>query len=304
MQYWVDGIKAIFNKLREEEERGRQFDRRSVRLETMENRVRDLETRDQLLKQALELACSRLGVPAEQILTQVDKGALDTVKDLLQGAAPASTSTSSSSDAAASHSESHSSEPAAASTEAAHAETTTTTSTSEPAAAETPGEHSEPAAVATEEHKEAAAAAPAEEHKEASSSSDAAAAAAPAEEHKEAAAAAVAAASAEEHKETAAAAPAEEPKAAEAVAATTAAEEPGKSAAASGDKKDAPAQSDKRFKAKVLYDYSAQQDYEMTIHTNEIITVLSKHGNGWWLGASAEGKQGYFPGSYVEPIAE
>jgi len=70
------------------------------------------------------------------------------------------------------------------------------------------------------------------------------------------------------------------------------------------DKDDSKGREQKRFKAKVLYDYTAQQDYEMTIRVNEVITVLSKHGNGWWLGATADGKQGYFPGSYVEPLGQ
>ena len=60
----------------------------------------------------------------------------------------------------------------------------------------------------------------------------------------------------------------------------------------------------KAFKAVVLYSYTAQQDYEMTISCNDIITVLSKHGNGWWLGQTKDGQQGYFPGSYVEPLKE
>jgi hypothetical protein len=59
----------------------------------------------------------------------------------------------------------------------------------------------------------------------------------------------------------------------------------------------------KPFQAKVLYNYHAQQDYEMTIIESEIITVLSIHGNGWWLGSRANGhQQGYFPGSYVDPL--
>ena len=85
-------------------------------------------------------------------------------------------------------------------------------------------------------------------------------------------------------------------------------EEPAKAAEKKSDSDDEEAaekdkpREQKRFKAKVLYDYTAQQDYEMTIRVNEEITVLSKHGNGWWLGATADGKQGYFPGSYVEPL--
>jgi uncharacterized protein (DUF2147 family) len=56
------------------------------------------------------------------------------------------------------------------------------------------------------------------------------------------------------------------------------------------------------FGAQVLYDYNARKDYELTIHVNEIITVLSQHENGWWLGCNHAGKQGYFPGSYVRAL--
>jgi hypothetical protein len=58
------------------------------------------------------------------------------------------------------------------------------------------------------------------------------------------------------------------------------------------------------FGAQVLYDYNARKNYELSIEVNEIITVISKHENGWWLGCNREGKQGYFPGSYVRPLLE
>jgi len=56
------------------------------------------------------------------------------------------------------------------------------------------------------------------------------------------------------------------------------------------------------FGAKVRYDYTARKNYELSISVNETITVMSKHENGWWLGCNHEGKQGYFPGSYVVPL--
>lgn len=58
------------------------------------------------------------------------------------------------------------------------------------------------------------------------------------------------------------------------------------------------------FPAKVLYEYSARKTYELSVQVDEVITVLSKHENGWWLGCNRDGKQGYFPGSYVEPISK
>lgn len=59
---------------------------------------------------------------------------------------------------------------------------------------------------------------------------------------------------------------------------------------------------DSHFGAQVLFEYSARKNYELSISVNEVITVLSKHENGWWLGCNSKGVQGYFPGSYVRPI--
>jgi len=80
----------------------------------------------------------------------------------------------------------------------------------------------------------------------------------------------------------------------------------GSSAGEPGAKPDGAGDADKQVKttfgAQVLYDYNARKDYELTIHVNEIITVLSQHENGWWLGCNHAGKQGYFPGSYVRAL--
>lgn len=56
------------------------------------------------------------------------------------------------------------------------------------------------------------------------------------------------------------------------------------------------------FGAVVKYDYNARKNYELSIKVNDIVTVISKHENGWWLGCDQDGKQGYFPGSYVKPL--
>ena len=213
--YWVNGVTKIINALKQEDDSSAPAPHRaSVRLETMENRIRDLESTDDLLKRALAIAAAQAGVTVDELLKQAEA----------------------------------SGEEAAASPQPAPAE-------AEPKAeAETP----------------AAAAAAGEE--------DTAAKAEPAVEK-----------AAEEEEAPPAAAPV--------------AEESTDDGADSDDQK-APEDSDKpkKFQATVLYDYTAQQDYEMTIKSGETIAVLSKHGNGWWLGATGDGKQGYFPGSYVEPI--
>jgi len=160
MKYWIEGITELLESMKDDEKKERKHDRRSIRIEQMENRIHDLELLNQQYETALRAAAGKLGVSFEELLNGSGLG---------------------------------------------------------------DGKQEEKSVAKKEEKKE-------------------------------------------EKKE--------------------------------GEKKDT------RFKAKVLYDYIAQQDYEMTIHNSEIITVLSKHGNGWWLGASSDGKQGYFPGSYVEPIAE
>ena len=68
---------------------------------------------------------------------------------------------------------------------------------------------------------------------------------------------------------------------------------------AQAQRKEKSTQSSESFPAVVLYNYKAQQDFEMSIAHNEIITVLSKHPNGWWLGYKDDGQRGYFPSSYV-----
>lgn len=188
--------------------------RASVRLETMENRIRDLESTDDLLKRALAIAAAKAGVSVDELLKQAESDETASAE-----AAPASKA--------------------------------------EPQA--------EPQAEAQAE------AAPAEVEDKAAASEE----------------------------------PAE--KAAEKAAEGTAQEEADADEAEDGtDSDDQKAAEDsdkpKKFQATVLYDYTAQQDYEMTIKSGETIAVLSKHGNGWWLGATGDGKQGYFPGSYVEPI--
>eukprot|EP00276_Gloeochaete_wittrockiana_P013596 CAMPEP_0184332654 /NCGR_PEP_ID=MMETSP1089-20130417/1823_1 /TAXON_ID=38269 ORGANISM="Gloeochaete wittrockiana, Strain SAG46.84" /NCGR_SAMPLE_ID=MMETSP1089 /ASSEMBLY_ACC=CAM_ASM_000445 /LENGTH=283 /DNA_ID=CAMNT_0026656149 /DNA_START=92 /DNA_END=943 /DNA_ORIENTATION=+ len=198
LNYWVDGINNFISAKESKAEY-----RQSVRYETMENRIRDLEGHDATLKRALEIAASRLNTTVEQLLQEAEA----------EISKPSSSSSSSSSSSAA-----------AAAPAVAEA-------SSSPSVVETP----------------------------------------------------VAAAAA-------------------AVSAPEAAGET-KKTESDEEKKDDQSKM-KRFRARVLYDYTAQQDYEMTIRVGEVITVLSKHGNGWWLGASAESKQGYFPGSYVEPIEE
>ena len=54
-------------------------------------------------------------------------------------------------------------------------------------------------------------------------------------------------------------------------------------------------------RAKVLYDYDAENEDELTIREGDIIVILDKHleDSGWWKGELA-GKSGVFPDNFVE----
>lgn len=52
---------------------------------------------------------------------------------------------------------------------------------------------------------------------------------------------------------------------------------------------------------KVLFAYKGQNESELTISENEILTVVEGTGD-WWLVKNNQGKQGYVPSNYVEKI--
>lgn len=56
---------------------------------------------------------------------------------------------------------------------------------------------------------------------------------------------------------------------------------------------------DTRPKYKVLYDYTAAGDDELTIREGEVMFLISKDASGWWEG-EINGKKGLFPGNYVQ----
>ncbi|KAK3089926.1 hypothetical protein FSP39_007688 [Pinctada imbricata] len=49
----------------------------------------------------------------------------------------------------------------------------------------------------------------------------------------------------------------------------------------------------------VLYDYRAQRSDELTIFKGDVISVLYKDSDLWWMGELADGQQGFFPANYV-----
>ncbi|KAI3339970.1 P-loop containing nucleoside triphosphate hydrolase protein [Ustulina deusta] len=54
--------------------------------------------------------------------------------------------------------------------------------------------------------------------------------------------------------------------------------------------------------AKVLYDFASQRENELSIRAGDIIEVIQKENNGWWLAKSGAG-QAWVPAAYVEEQA-
>ena len=48
-----------------------------------------------------------------------------------------------------------------------------------------------------------------------------------------------------------------------------------------------------------LYNYRASRSDELTIFKGDVISVLYKDSESWWMGELPDGQQGYFPANYV-----
>ncbi|KAF4121742.1 myosin I [Geosmithia morbida] len=57
-----------------------------------------------------------------------------------------------------------------------------------------------------------------------------------------------------------------------------------------------------KIMAKVLYDFAGQRDNELSIVAGQIIEIVQKEDNGWWLGKTDAG-QAWVPAAYVEEQA-
>eukprot|EP00041_Stephanoeca_diplocostata_P026295 m.705816 g.705816 ORF g.705816 m.705816 type:complete len:1074 (+) comp22930_c0_seq1:209-3430(+) len=68
-----------------------------------------------------------------------------------------------------------------------------------------------------------------------------------------------------------------------------------------GRKKPPPKPKPKLPRAKALYDYEAQDADELALTAGDIISITKKDPSGWWQGRKA-GKEGLFPGNYVEEM--
>ncbi|KAJ5818819.1 Myosin-1 [Penicillium riverlandense] len=63
----------------------------------------------------------------------------------------------------------------------------------------------------------------------------------------------------------------------------------------------APPPASKKPTAKALYDFSSDRSNELTIRTGEIVQIVSKEGNGWWLCMNTTtSTQGWAPEAYLE----
>ncbi|PAA71479.1 hypothetical protein BOX15_Mlig003955g1, partial [Macrostomum lignano] len=52
--------------------------------------------------------------------------------------------------------------------------------------------------------------------------------------------------------------------------------------------------------ARALFDYPATGDDELSLREGDVVSVLEKCADGWWLGEDSSGNRGIFPGSYAE----
>jgi myosin-1 len=57
-----------------------------------------------------------------------------------------------------------------------------------------------------------------------------------------------------------------------------------------------------KIMAKVLYDFAGQKENELSIRAGEVIEIVQKENNGWWL-AKTSGGQAWVPAAYVEEQA-
>ncbi|KAI8787355.1 jouberin [Biomphalaria glabrata] len=62
---------------------------------------------------------------------------------------------------------------------------------------------------------------------------------------------------------------------------------------------EAPVKTSRVNKVIAIYDYRAQRSDELNLYKGDIITVLYKDNEKWWMGELPDGQQGFFPANYV-----
>ncbi|XP_075994983.1 myosin IEb [Genypterus blacodes] len=68
-----------------------------------------------------------------------------------------------------------------------------------------------------------------------------------------------------------------------------------------GRPKPAPKPKPRSPQCKALYAYDAQDTDELSFNTDDVIEILTEDASGWWFGR-LRGREGMFPGNYVEKI--
>eukprot|EP00040_Diaphanoeca_grandis_P035564 m.224049 g.224049 ORF g.224049 m.224049 type:complete len:1049 (-) comp33420_c1_seq1:231-3377(-) len=66
-----------------------------------------------------------------------------------------------------------------------------------------------------------------------------------------------------------------------------------------GRKKPPPTPKPKLPQGTALYDYEAQDADELSLRTGDVVTITKKDASGWWQGR-LKGKEGLFPGNYLQ----
>jgi hypothetical protein len=62
----------------------------------------------------------------------------------------------------------------------------------------------------------------------------------------------------------------------------------------------APAAAGSAEQGKVMYDFEAQGDDELTVNENDVVTVVDKENDEWWLVRNSAGQEGVVPAQYIE----
>jgi len=55
-------------------------------------------------------------------------------------------------------------------------------------------------------------------------------------------------------------------------------------------------------KGKAMYPYTAQDTDEISLNQDDIIEIIKEDSSGWWTGRLPDGREGLFPGNYIEKI--
>lgn len=49
-----------------------------------------------------------------------------------------------------------------------------------------------------------------------------------------------------------------------------------------------------------MYDYAPQHEDELQLKRGEVLTVVERRDEDWWVGRTDDGRKGLFPANYVQ----